>query len=328
LLSPGDPIGYGVKLERQGEDTNMAESTGNFDVVICGSGPAGLQAAVHAARSRASVAVLGRIHKSSLYKAHVENFCCIEAKQSGLEILEQGRRQAERFGATFHDVDVLDIGLDSDGGFHLVLESGERVRALSVVLAMGISRNRLNVPGEKELLGRGVSYCVDCDGNFFRDQLVVVVGNESAACAGALNLLLIAAQVHLVYRELNVNEHLRYQVERSMIVKHPGRWIKEIVAGTGGVEGVALDNGELVKTQGLFIELGAKGAMELATKLGVALDAETMQFIAVDRKQQTSVPGVYAAGDICGLPWQMAKAVGEGCVAGLEAAAHAKKKRP
>lgn len=297
-----------------------------YDIVILGSGPAGLQAAVHAARSRATVAVLGRTKKSSLYKAHIENYCCLDGTLSGAEILEQGREQAEKFGAQFLDLDVLDLAAADDGRFNVHMESGNTVLARALILSMGVSRNRLNVPGEKELLGKGVSYCVDCDGNFFRNQTVVVVGDESAACAGALSLLLVAREVHLVYEELKVGEHLGYQVEASGIVKHPGRKVKGI-AGKDGVEEVRLDNDEVIKTAGVFIELGAKGALELATSLGVALDNETMRYIATNKKQETNVAGVYAAGDITGPPWQMAKAVGEGCVAGLEASAFARKQR-
>jgi thioredoxin reductase (NADPH) len=167
----------------------MDQAALDFDVIILGSGPAGLQAAVHAARTKVGVAVLGRMAKSSLYKAHIENYCCMDSTLSGQEVLEQGKRQAERFGARFFDVDVVDLGRDEEERFYVTLESGQILKSWTIVLGMGVSRNRLNVPGEKELLGKGVSYCVDCDANFFRDEVVVVVGNESAALAGALQLL-------------------------------------------------------------------------------------------------------------------------------------------
>jgi thioredoxin reductase (NADPH) len=298
----------------------------DFDVVILGSGPAGLQAAVHAARAKVKVAVLGRVEKSSLFKAHIENYCCMTSTLLGKDVLEQGRLQAERFGAVFIDSDVLNLSADSDGNFIVRLESSESLSARAIVLSMGISRNRLNVPGEKEFLGRGVSYCVECDANFFKGDKVVVVGDESAACSGVLHLLLVASEVHLVYSKLVVNEHLAYQVERSAVIRHEGRKIRAI-KGTSGVEKVELDNGEEIETAGVFIELGAKGALELASGLGVALDPESMSFIVANKKQETNVPGVYAAGDICGPPWQMAKAVGEGCVAGMEASSHAREKR-
>jgi thioredoxin reductase (NADPH) len=298
----------------------------DFDVIILGSGPGGLQAAVHAARSKVKVAVLGRMNRSSLYKAHVENYCCMDSVLTGQDILEQGRRQAERFGASFFERDVLHLSGQEDGRFVIDLESGEKLMAFTLIMAMGISRNKLNVSGEKELLGKGVSYCVECDANFFRNEPVVVVGDGSAACAGALQLLLTSSEVHLVYDRLTVDEHLAYQIEQSGIQKHSGRRVKSI-EGNHAVESVLLDNDERIGVTGVFIELGAKGALELATKLDIALDPESMRYISTNKKQETNVPGIYAAGDICGPPWQMAKAVGEGCVAGMEAAGYARRRR-
>jgi thioredoxin reductase (NADPH) len=155
---------------------------------------------------------------------------------------------------------------------------------------------------------------------------VAVVGNGSAAASGAMTLLMIASEVHLIYRELEVDERLKEQVARSDVIRHPQRWVSAI-EGTEAVEGVTLDDGETLKVTGLFVELGAKGALELAAGLGVALDPEEMRFIQANKQQETNVRGIYAAGDICGPPWQMAKAIGEGCVAGLEAAAYAQKQR-
>jgi thioredoxin reductase (NADPH) len=193
-------------------------------------------------------------------------------------------------------------------------------------MAMGISRNKLRVTGEKEFLGRGVSYCVDCDGAFFRGEPVAVVGNESAAASGALTMLFYASQVHLICDKLEVSEALAHQIEQSGIQLYEGRKVTEII-GQDEVDGVTLDNGSRLDVKGVFIELGAKGAIEIASALGVTMDSEAPQYIATDKKQRTNIPGLYAAGDICGLPWQLAKAVGEGCVAGLEAAAYAKKFR-
>ncbi len=296
----------------------------DFDVVILGSGPAGLQAAVHAARTRARVAVLGKMQSSSLYKAHIENYCCMADTVSGETILNEGRNQAKKFGAILLDDDVLHLERTEGDRLRIKLESGDSLLTWAIILAMGVSRNRLNVPGEKELLGKGVSYCVDCDANFFRNQVVTVVGYGSAAASGALKLLLIADETHLVCGTLSISEHLRYQIESSRIKLHPGSLVTRIL-GTNEVQAVLLDNGEKIETSGVFIELGAKGAIELASGLGVALDAETMRYIATNKKQETNVPGIYAAGDICGPPWQMAKAVGEGCVAGLEATTYARR---
>ena len=295
-----------------------------YDVVILGTGPAGLQAAIHAARTKVSVLVLGREHKSSLYRAHIENYCCLE-KISGEEILDQGVEQAKKFGTHFLSEDVIKTQQEGDR-FVISTESQRNITTNALVLAMGISRNRLGIPGEKEFLGKGVSYCVDCDANFYKGAKVAVVGNESAAVSGALTLLFYADEVHLVAEDLRVTERLQYQIEESAVHFHSGKKVKEIL-GKNAVEGIILDDGERLEVEGVFIETGAKGAVELAATLGVALDPEKYQYIVVDKKQQTNVPGIFAAGDICGPPWQMAKAVGEGCVAGLTAAAYAKKMR-
>jgi thioredoxin reductase (NADPH) len=295
-----------------------------YDVVILGTGPAGLQAAIHAARRKVSVLVLGRHHKSSAFRAHIENYCCISG-MTGQKMIEEGRLQAEKAGATLLDEDVISIEAE-DEGFALKLESGTTLLSAALILAMGISRNRLNVPGEKELLGHGLSYCVDCDAGFYRGEAVVIIGGESAAVSGALTLLFYAKEVHLVCERLDVAGPLAQKVKESAIIVHEQRKVKAI-EGQDSVQSLLLDDGTRIRAAGLFIELGAKGAVELAGNLGVQLDPQSMQYIVTNKKQETNVTGIYAAGDICGPPWQVAKAVGEGCIAGLEAAAYAKRIR-
>ena len=291
-----------------------------YDVVIIGTGPAGLQAAIHASRKKRRVLVLGKQSKSSLFKAHVENFCCL-FKVSGEEMLKVGRAQAQGFGTQFLEEDVLSVESD-DTGFSLETEGGHSVHTHALIIATGTYRNKLNVPGEKVLLGKGVSYCVDCDGNFYRNENVAVIGDESAAADGALTLSEVAASVHLISGTLKANPVLVEKLKASGVTVLEGVKVKEIV-GSEQVRTIVLDNGQELPVTGVFIELGAKGLMELATALGIRLDDE-MQFIQTDKKQATNIPGIYAAGDICGPPWQMAKAVGEGCVAGIEAANYAK----
>ncbi len=298
--------------------------TDSYEIVILGTGPAGLQAAIHAARAKVSVLVLGRGPKSSLFRAHVENFCCL-SKVAGQDLLEEGRRQAEASGAGFLEEDVVETA-SQDGWYTVKMESGREIRCRALILAMGISRNTLGVPGEKELLGKGVSYCVDCDAGFYKGETVAVAGCESAAVTGALTLMFYASEVHLVCPQLAVSDALADKLRQSDIRLHEGRKVKEI-RGETAVKELVLDDGSLLPVAGVFIEQGAKGAIELAATLGVALDPEKFQYVVVDKKQATNLPGVYAAGDICGPPWQVAKAVGEGCVAGLEAAGYVKKLR-
>jgi len=293
------------------------------DVAIIGRGPAGLQAAIHAAGKKVKVIVFGRPERSSLYKAHVANFCCFEEIVSGKQLLEAGKRQAESFDSVFLEQDIIETKSENNR-FTLVIENGEIFTAATVILAMGIARKKLRVKGEKEFLGRGVSYCVDCDANFYRGMDVAVVGNESAATSGALTLLGYAKKVYLVCRKLTITDVLHEQLNHSNVKIIRDTWVKKI-EGSNEVEAVLLTNGDSLKVNGIFVELGAKGAMELAANLGVVFDAETFSFIETNKKQETNIPGLYAAGDITGQPWQIAKAVGEGCVAGMEAANYAKR---
>jgi len=292
-----------------------------IDVVILGTGPAGLQAAIHAARRKASVVMFGKQVKSSLFHAHVENFCCLFSV-AGEDMLRIGREQAVQFGAQIVDEDIMKVNPEVQL-FGLTTESRQNIRCKSLIIATGSTRNKLGVPGEKDLLGKGVSYCVECDANFFRDQDVAVIGGESAAVSGALTLTDYASKVHLVCKQLQVVDSLRKEIEQSDVIVHQGTAVEKI-NGDKEVTGIMLKNGTPISVNGVFIELGAKGVMELAAELGIRLDDDA-KYIHTDKKQKTSVPGVFAAGDICGPPWQMAKAVGEGCVAGLEAASYAKK---
>lgn len=294
-----------------------------YDVVIIGAGPAGIQAAIHAVRKKCRVLLLGRIERSSLYSAHVENYACVEGVKSGQELLEIGLEQVRRFGVELKSDDVLKIQ-QQGANLSLSLECGTTVISRSVIFATGTARKKLKVPGEKEFAGRGVSYCVDCDANFYRKAVVAVVGNASAAIDGALTLTGYASKVYLVSRELVVSAELLERLQASSVEHLFGTWVKEIKGNTS-VQSILLENGNEVPLDGVFIELGAKGAMELALEIGVQLDADTMTHIETNKQMETNVPGVYAAGDIAGHPYQMAKSVGEGCVAGMEAANYARK---
>jgi len=297
-----------------------------YDVVIIGAGPAGIQAAIHAVRKKATTMMLGRIERSSLYSAHVENYACVDGVKTGQELLEAGMAQVKRFGAQVLEDDVLKIRQKDDALFVLDLEGGATISSRAVIFATGTARKKLKVPGEKELAGRGVSYCVDCDANFYRNATVAVVGNASAAIDGALTLTGYAARVYLVSQDLVASSDLLEKLKNSTVEHLSGTWVTAI-QGEKAVQSILLQSGEEVKVDGVFIELGAKGAMELALEIGVQLDLDTMTHIDTNKLAETNIPGVYAAGDIAGHPYQFAKAVGEGCVAGMEAANFSRKQK-
>jgi len=231
----------------------------DYDVIILGTGPAGLQAAIHAARKKVSVLVLGKETKSSLFHAHVENFCCI-FNISGEEMINVGRQQAANFGADLLEEDVLSILPDSRH-FKIISESGTELICNSLIVATGTARNKLGVPGEKDFLGRGVSYCVECDANFFKGEDVAVVGGASAAVGGALTLLDYAKTVNLIFEKLDVTDTLAAELKKSKVVIRANAKVKEITGDTGVKEIVLADETKM-PVAGVFIELGARVTMK------------------------------------------------------------------
>ena len=295
------------------------------DVVIIGAGPAGMQAAIHATRKKADVLVVGRLTKSSIYRAHMENYLFVDGVAEGSDLLDIGLSQIKKFGAQYIQEDVLHVE-QKESSFTVSLEGGQSIEALSVIFATGTSRKKLKVKGEKELAGKGVSYCVDCDANFYRNVPVAIVGNESAAVDGALTMLKYASDVYLIAKNISVSDELSNKLKNSDVNFLGQTWVSEIL-GDSAVTGLLLDNDQRIEVEGVFIELGAKGALQLATIIGVQLDSETFTHIETNKNQETNITGVYAAGDITGHPYQVAKAVGEGCVAGMAAANYALKQR-
>lgn len=284
------------------------------DVAIIGLGPAGLQAAIHAARKKVKVVALGKSASSALNKAEVENYFGITSAK-GEDLLRIGREQAQRFGASIVEEDVIKLVKDDDV-FRIVTETDLEVQAKAVILAMGIRRVKLNVPGEKEFLGRGVSYCASCDGGFFRGRAVAVIGEESEAAESAILLSEYASHVYWIHRGLKVSPQMMERAASTKIEMVPGDLAN--ILGETSVTALDLKDGRRLDVQGVFVALGAKGSMELALELGILPDPSGK--ISVDEDCRTEMEMVYACGDVTGMPWQLARAVGQGAVAGDNAA--------
>jgi thioredoxin reductase (NADPH) len=290
-----------------------------MDIIVIGAGPAGIQAAIHAARSKASVTLLGRPENSALHGAHVENYFGISGKRNGSELLGTGMEQAKAFGAKHIGENVTALERSGDG-FTAVTESGDRITAKALILAPGISRLKLNIPGEKELFGKGVSYCASCDCNFYKGKRVAVVGDGSEAAASAELMTKYASHVFWITKDPKVSEVM---IKRA---KNAGAEIidenaAEII-GKGKVERLRFADNSMVNVDGVFIELGARSSSDLAMDLDMMPNTDGT--IAMNGRCETSVKGVFACGDVTGRPWQIAKAVGEGAVAGINASAYVK----
>ena len=293
----------------------------NMDIIIIGAGPAGIQAAIHAARAKVSVMMLGRPEDSAMYGAHVENYFAVPGKADGADMINTGLSQAKAFGAKHLEENVTAMER-SEGMFKVTTEGGSSFTAKTVILASGVSRKKLNVPGEKEFFGKGVSYCAACDCNFYKGKRVAVVGDGSEAAASAELMTRYASAVFWITRDTRTSDLMVTKAKDSGV-----EMIKETLAeisGDGKVTKVKFSDGSMLNVDGVFIELGARSSSDLAMDVDVMPNADGT--IDVNKRCETSVGGVFACGDITGRPWQIAKAVGEGTVAGMGASEHVKRK--
>ncbi|OBF70055.1 thioredoxin-disulfide reductase [Mycobacterium sp. 852002-51613_SCH5001154] len=296
------------------------------DVIIVGSGPAGYTAALYTARAQlAPVVFEGTSFGGALMTTtEVENFPGFRDGITGPELMDQMREQALRFGADLRMEDVESVSLNGPVKSVTTAE-GETVRARAVILAMGAAARYLGVPGEQELLGRGVSSCATCDGFFFRDQDIAVIGGGDSAMEEATFLTRFARSVTLVHR--------RDEFRASRIMLERARANDKITFATNkavlGVEGDQTVTGLRVRdtltgeestlpVTGVFVAIGHDPRSELVRDV---LDTDPEGYVLVQgRTTATSIEGVFAAGDLVDRTYRQAiTAAGSGCSAAIDA---------
>lgn len=292
------------------------------DVVIVGAGPAGLTAAMYCARGGKKTLVLGNVYSSQASMGGLyENYPGFPEGIQGIELSEKMLAQAQKFGAENQTEQVEKIV--NLGDFFRVKTENWQYEAKAVILAMGAGHRQIGVPGEKELTTRGVSYCVHCDGALFRDKAVAVVGYGNGAARAILYLANIVSKVHLLSaREKLVAEpvYLERITKLSNYAATFGAEITEI-RGDQFVTSVEFKVGNTprsLKVDGVFVEMGMKPNIELA--LGLGLEMTSGGYVKVNRlNQETSMQGVFAAGDLTGGRMQVTTAVGSGTSAAISA---------
>lgn len=289
------------------------------DLVIIGAGPAGLTAAMYAARSGLTAVVVekGNIGGQVAITPVVENYPGF-TKIGGKALMDMMARQAIQYCEIHEGEEVLEI-VKEDDRFTLTT-SRANYRAKAVLFGTGAESKKLGIPGEQEFQGRGVSYCAACDGYFFKNgKTVIVVGGGNTAATEALYLKNIGVDVTIVHRrnELRAEAYLRQTLEQQKV---PIIWdtvVREITGDklvTGVVlEHVATKEQRTMTVNGVFIAIGYTPSSGLARALGAATDEEG--YITADAGQRTTVPGIYAAGDITGGVKQIVTAVSQGAVA-------------
>lgn len=290
-----------------------------YDVAIIGAGAAGLSAAIYSARGGLKTLVLGDPARSRVaLSKHFDNYLGFPEGIAGKELIERGVAQARRFGAEIVGAEA--VAIRPGDGFTIEFAREDPMEAKAVILATGVAGKPSGIKGEDEFLGMGVSHCVVCDGFFYRGKKVAVIGSASYAAKEALELLAYTPDVTIFSngRGFKVDESLARQLDERGIARREDR-VAEFVGGPEGLRGVLLRSGELFPAEGVFVALGTAGSADFARTMGIELNGT---YIVVDREGRTGYPGVFAAGDCTGGPQQMAKAVGEGCLAALSAIAY------
>ena len=294
------------------------------NVVIIGSGPAGLTAAVYAARGSLEPLVIEGIEAGGqlMLTTEVENYPGFVDGIMGPELMETMRKQAARFGTEYLTDNVTSVSLDKRP-FEVVTGS-QTIPTHSIIIATGATAKMLGIPGERELLGRGVSTCATCDGFFFRDKELLIVGGGDSAMEEATFLTKFASKVTVVHRRDSLRASKIMQERAFANPKVDFIWdsVIEEILGDGAVSGARIKNLKTnettdIETAGVFVAIGHQPNTSLFEG---QVDLAGGYIVTAGETTQTSVPGVFAAGDVVDFRYRQAvTAAGMGCMAAIDA---------
>lgn len=296
-------------------------------VIIIGSGPAGLTAALYTGRAQLNPLVIAgpQIGGQIALTSEVENypgFFNAEHTPTGPELVEVMQKQAEHFGARLEYDEVVEVDFTKGAPFY-IKTYGNEYQADSVILTAGASPRRLGVPGEEEFIGRGVSYCGTCDGFFFRGKEIVVVGGGDSAMEEALFLTKFATKVRVIHRrdELRAGVALQQRAFANEKISFIWNTVVDEIVGNGTVQKVRLSNRQTgekseLATDGVFIFIGHYPNSKF---LEGQVEMDEHGYVITDKMMRTSVPGVFAAGEIQDPIYrQIATSVGQGTAAAIQ----------
>lgn len=277
-----------------------------YDVIIVGSGPAGISASLYTKRANLKTLILTKRGGTLEKVGKIENYYGLEGTVNGKKLQEIGEKQAKALGVEIKEEEVLQIEYDTN---FIVKTLNHIYEAKTVILATGTARKKGKIKGIRELEGKGVSYCAICDAFFFRGKNVGVIGSREYALHEAQTLLPVVNSVTMF---TNGEEMVEKRVEGIQIEEKKIREIR----GTECIEEIEFEDNTKRKIDGIFVAMGTASSSDLARKLGVKLDEKNINIIVND-KMETNLPGLYACGDCIGGTLQIAKAVYEGMVAGM-----------
>ena len=278
-----------------------------YDVIIIGAGPAGFTAGIYVKRANLNVLILYK-DKSSLESANkIENYYGFENGISGKDLYQKGIEQAKNLKIDIKQEEVINMQLNENNEY-IVMTENYKYKTKSVIFATGNKKNTPHIKGIKDFEGKGVSYCAMCDGFFYKNKDVSILGNGKYAISEANDLINIANSITILTDGKEPPEI------RANNVKIDTRKIRE-VRGDTKVEEIEFEDNDKTKTDGIFVALGVAGGSEFAKKLGVITKKDR---IVVNENMETNLPGIYACGDCVGGLLQISKAVYEGTKAGLQ----------
>lgn len=294
------------------------------DLAIIGAGPSALTAAVYTTREDYETVLFEKAAIGGLVAVTdmVDNYPGFPDGISGLELSSLIEKQAERFGAKIEYGEVSEV--KDAGGFKTLIVDGSEVKAKAILIATGSDWKKIDVPGEKEYYARGVHYCATCDGAFYRDKKLAVVGGGNSAIQEALFLTRFASHIDLLVRStIKASEILQHELQKHIdsgkVSVHLNTETKEIVASDGKVSGVkVIENNQeqVIACDGVFIFVGLKPNTDFLKGGIVELDEQGL--VKTDEHFQTNVKGIFASGDVrSGATRQIASAVGEGASAAI-----------
>jgi len=295
-----------------------------WDVIIIGGGPAGLTAGIYASRAKREVLILERLAAGGLIALTdmIDNYPGFKDGIAGYELAQAMEAQALKFGVNIERTSVEK--LEVDGDLKIAHTDKGEFHAKTIVIASGTQPRRLNVPGESKLFGRGVSTCATCDGPFFRNRVIGVVGGGDSAIQESIYLSRFAKEIHLIHRrdQLRAVKDLQQKVFAVPNIKFHWNRIVVSIQGEQQVEGVILKDTitgetERLELNGLFIFTGFVPNTEFLVDLPIATDERGC--IVTNENMETNVPGIYAAGDVRSKTlWQIVTAVADGAVAAFD----------
>lgn len=284
-----------------------------YDVIIIGAGPAGVSAGLYVKRANLNVLMLYK-GESALEKAkHIENYYGFENGISGKDLYLTGIKQAKNLGIDIKNEETINIKKDEDGKYIVITEKAI-YKTKTIILATGNKKNTAQIDGIKEFEGKGISYCAICDGFFYRNKEVVVIGNGKYAVSEANELINIAKNVTILTDGKESPEINNIKIDT--------RKIRRIV-GENKVEEIEFEDNQKLKVDGIFIALGTADGNDFAKKLGIITKNNQ---IIVNENMETNISGIYACGDCTGNLLQVSKSVYEGTKAGLQAINYVREK--